>query len=129
MRALHLLLLFCAATAWAQSDVDAEIRQIQAQIAAIQQEQQTVYQQFQMVQTFRQDEQQAANPAVIENSPVYSMDTPPPNYDDMVREKAARRERIQQYSGELSTLMARYQSLEQQKQALMARLRELTQPQ
>ncbi len=128
MRALHLLLLFWAATAWAQSDVDPEVRQIQAQIAAIQQEQQTVYQQFQMVQTLRQDEQQAANPTVIENSPVYSMDTPPPNYDDMVREKAARRERIQQYSGDLSALMARYQSLEQQKQALMARLRELTQP-
>ncbi len=128
MRALHLLLLFWAATAWAQSDVDPEVRQIQAQIAAIQQEQQTVYQQFQMVQTLRQDEQQAANPTVIENSPVYSMDTPPPNYDDMVREKAARRERIQQYSSDLSALMARYQSLEQQKQALMARLRELTQP-
>ena len=128
MRALHLLLLFWAATACAQSDVDAEVRQIQAQIAAIQQEQQTVYQQFQMVQTLRQDEQQAANPTVIENSPVYSMDTPPPNYDDMVREKAARRERIQQYSSDLNTLMARYQSLEQQKQALMARLRELSQP-
>ena len=128
MRALHLLLLFWAATAWAQSDVDTEIRQIQAQIAAIQQEQQTVYQQFQMVQTLRRDEQQAANPTVIENSPVYSMDTPPPNYDDMVREKAARRERIQQYTSDLNTLMARYQSLEQQKQWLTARLRELIQP-
>ena len=128
MRALHLLLLLWAAAAWAQSDVDPEVRQIQAQIAAIQQEQQTVYQQFQMVQTLRQDEQQAANPTVIENSPVYSMDTPPPNYDDMVREKAARRERIQQYTSELNTLMARYQSLEQQKQSLTARLRELTQP-
>jgi hypothetical protein len=128
MRALHLLLLFWAATAWAQSDVDAEVRQIQAQIAAIQQEQQSVYQRFQMVQTLRQDEQQAANPTVIENSPVYSMDTPPPDYDDMVREKAARRERIQQYTSDLNTLMARYQSLEQQKQSLTARLRELTQP-
>ena len=128
MRALHLLLLLWAAAAWAQSDVDPEVRQIQAQIAAIQQEQQTVYQQFQMVQTLRQDEQQAANPTVIENSPVYSMDTPPPNYDDMVREKAARRERIQQYTSDLNTLMARYQSLEQQKQSLTARLRELTQP-
>jgi len=128
MRALHLLLLFWAATAWAQSDVDAEVRQIQAQIAAIQQEQQSVYQRFQMVQTLRQDEQQAANPTVIENSPVYSMDTPPPDYDDMVREKAARRERIQQYTSDLNTLMARYQSLEQQKQSLTARLRELIQP-
>ena len=128
MRALHLLLLFWAAAAWAQSDVDAEVRQIQAQIAAIQQEQQSVYQRFQMVQTLRQDEQQAANPTVIENSPVYSMDTLPPDYDDMVREKAARRERIQQYTSDLNTLMARYQSLEQQKQSLTARLRELTQP-
>jgi len=122
-----LILLFSSAVFAQQSDVDAEIRQLQAQISSIQQEQQSVYQQFQMLQSLRRDEQQAANPTVIENSPVYSSDNPPPNYDDIVRDKAARDARIRQYTGDLNTLWSRYQSLEQQKQPLIARLRELTQ--
>jgi len=110
-----------------QPEVDSEVRQLQAQLSAIQQEQQSVYQQFQMVNTLRRDELQAANPTVIENSPVYSMDNPPPNYDDMVRAKQARDERIRQYTSEVNTLYARYQELEQQKQQLLDRMRSLTQ--
>ena len=115
-----------ASVAFAQSEIDTEVRSIQAQIAAIQQEQQSVYQQFQMLQTFKRDEQLAANPLVIENSPVYSRDNAPPNYDDMVREKQARQDRIRQYGNDLNVLYDRYQALEQQKQALFARLRDLT---
>jgi hypothetical protein len=128
MRFLMIMFVLLASTAFAQQpEVDAEIRQLQAQIGAIQQEQQSVYQQFQMVNTLRRDELQAANPAVIENSPVYSSDNPPPNYDDMVRAKQARDERIRQYTSEVNTLFARYQDLEQQKQQLLARLRALAQ--
>jgi hypothetical protein len=128
MRFLVIMFALLASTAFAQQpEVDAEIRQLQAQIGAIQQEQQSVYQQFQMVNTLRRDELQAANPAVIENSPIYSSDNPPPNYDDMVRAKQARDERIRQYTGEVNTLFARYQDLEQQKQQLLARLRALLQ--
>lgn len=128
MRFLAIMFVLLASTAFAQQpEVDAEIRQLQAQIGAIQQEQQSVYQQFQMVNTLRRDELQAANPAVIENSPVYSSDNPPPNYDDVVRAKQARDERIRQYTSEVNTLFARYQDLEQQKQQLLARLRALVQ--
>jgi DNA repair exonuclease SbcCD ATPase subunit len=121
-----LILLFSSAVFAQQSDVDAEIRQLQAQISSIQQEQQSVYQQFQMTTALRNDELHAANPTVIENSPVYSSDNAPPNYDDMVRAKAARDERIRQYTGQVNTLYARYQELEQQKQQLVARLRDLS---
>jgi len=127
MRVLLFLIGLLASVAYAQPEVDAEIRQLQSQIYAVQQEQQSLYQQFQMLQSLRRDEQQAANPTVIENSPVYSSDNPPPNYDDIVRDKAARDARIRQYTGDLNTLWSRYQSLEQQKQPLIARLRELTQ--
>ena len=82
-----------------------------------------------MLQGLKQEEQAAANPQVIENSPVYAQDNPPPNYDDIVKEKAARRERIQQYNSNINALFARYQELEQQKQPLLARLRQLMQPQ
>jgi hypothetical protein len=128
MRLLAIMFVLLASTAFAQQpEVDAEIRQLQAQINAVQQEQQSVYQQFQMADTLRRDELQSANPAVIENSPVYSSDNPPPNYDDMVRAKQAREERIRQYTSEVNTLFARYQELEQQKQQLMARQRALVQ--
>lgn len=128
MRVLFLLVGLVASIACAQPEADAEIRQLQSQLFAIQQEQQSVFQQFQMLQSLRRDEQQAANPTVIENSPVYSSDNPPPNYDDIVRDKAARDQRIRQYTSDLNTLFARYQSLEEQKPPLLARLRELTQP-
>ena len=128
MRFLVIMFALLASTGFAQQpEVDAEIRQLQAQIGAIQQEQQSVYQQFQMVNTLRRDELQAANPAVIENPPIYSSDNPPPNYDDVVRAKQARDERIRLYTGEVNTLFARYQDLEQQKQQLLARLRALVQ--
>ena len=127
MRVLLFLIGLLASVAYAQPEVDAEIRQLQSQIFAVQQEQQSMFQQFQMLQSLRRDEQQAAHPTVIENSPIYSSDNPPPNYDDMVRDKAARDERIRQYTSDLNTLYSRYQSLEQQKQPLIARLRELTQ--
>ena len=128
MRFLSLIAFLLSPIAFAQQpDVDAEVRQLQAQIAAIQQEQQSVYQQFQMLQTLKRDELQAANPTVIENSPIYSQDNPPPNYDDLVRDKLAREERIRQYTSELNTMYARYQSLDQQKQPLLARLRALAQ--
>ena len=127
MRVLLFLIGLLASVTYAQPEVDAEIRQLQSQIYAVQQEQQSLYQQFQMLQSLRRDEQQAANPTVIENSPVYNSDNPPPNYDDIVRDKAARDARIRQYTGDLNTLWSRYQSLEQQKQPLIARLRELTQ--
>src|SRR3954469_8248460 len=115
MRVLLFLIGLLASVAYAQPAVDAEIRQLQSQIYAVQQEQQSVFQQFQMLQSLRRDEQQAANPTVIENSPVYSSDNPPPNYDDIVREKAARDERIRQYTSEVNAVYARHQALEREK--------------
>src|SRR4030095_13563058 len=122
MRVMFFLIGLLASVAYAQPEADTEIRQLQSQIFAVQQEQQSLFQQFQMLQSLRRDEQQAANPTGIENSPVSSSANPPPNYDDMVRDKAARDGRIRQYTSELNTLYARYQSLEQQKQSLVARL-------
>ena len=93
----------------------------------IQQEQQAVFQQFQMLQELRRSERQAANPEVIHNSPVYSSDNPPPNYDDLVREKLAREERIDQYTTDLDNLFARYRVLEEQRKGVLDRLRQLSQ--
>src|SRR4051794_31585325 len=50
MRLLLFLIGLLASVACAQPEADAEIRQLQSQIFAIQQEQQTLFQQFQMLQ-------------------------------------------------------------------------------
>ena len=129
MKWMVLCLLLATGVALADPATDAETRQLQTQLAQIQQEQQAVFQQFQMLQELRRSERQAENPEVIHNSPVYSSDNPPPNYDDLVREKLAREERIDQYTTDLDNLFARYRVLEEQRKGVLERLRQLSQPQ
>src|SRR5207344_518520 len=69
----------------ADAEVDAEVRQLQASIAALQQEQQSLYQQFQMTQELRRTETQDLNPGVIQNSPVYDIYSPATSYEDQER--------------------------------------------
>lgn len=107
---------------------DAEILRIQAQLQRIQQDQQSTYQQFQMIQELRRAEMDAANPQVVQNPPIYPDGGQPPNYDDVVREKAERERRINQYTGQLDELYARYGEMDAQKKSLQQRLNELTQP-
>jgi cell division protein FtsB len=110
------------------AEVDAEIRQLQASIAALQQEQQSLYQQFQMTQELRRTETQDLNPGVVQNSPVYDMNSPQTNYEDQERAKRERLDRIQKYTQDLNSMYARYRALEDQKTALRARIDELMQP-
>jgi hypothetical protein len=112
----------------ADAEVDAEIRQLQASIAALQQEQQSLYQQFQMTQELRRTETQDLNPGVIQNSPVYDIYSPATSYEDQERAKRERLDRIQKYTQDLNSMYARYRALEDQKTALRARIDELMQP-
>ncbi|OGS87742.1 MAG: hypothetical protein A2061_02405 [Gallionellales bacterium GWA2_59_43] len=54
-----------------------------------------------------------------------SINTPPPNYDDVMREQLEREQRIQQYSDELKNLSERYLELEEERRALLEQIREL----
>ena len=119
--------LILSSMACADAQTEAEIQRVQIELQRIQQEQQSLYQQFQMIQELRRTELQMENPPVVQNSPDYNMDNPPPNYDDVVREKAKREERIKQYTYDLNRNYARYQELEDQKRVLQNRLSELTQ--
>jgi hypothetical protein len=123
MAALALLLSGLAA---ADPATDAEIKLIQSQLNLLQQEQQSVYQQFQMIQELRRSEIEAQYPQVIQNSPQYEMGSPP-NYDDVVRQKAEREYRIKQYTEELNGLYARYREIEDQKRTLLEQLNSLAQ--
>jgi predicted nucleic acid-binding Zn-ribbon protein len=123
---LAVLALLLSGLGFADPQTDAEIQRLESQLQRVQQEQQSLYQQFQMVQELRRTEVQAENPQVIQNSTDYSMANPPPNYDDLVREKTRREDRIKQYTEELNRVYARYSELEAQRKLLLDRLNELT---
>jgi hypothetical protein len=121
LRWLPLALALLGAPAGAAS-IDDEIRRVQAALTHIAQEQQSLYQQFQMVQELRRSD-------VAQMQPLQSYTPPatPPNYDDVQREQEARTERIQQYQDELDRLYARYRELEEQKKPLLEELSALAQ--
>ena len=119
--------LLLSGFALADPTADAEIRRLESHLSLLQQEQQSVYQQFQMIQELRRAEIEAQYPQVIQNSPDYAMGNPPPNYDDVVRQKAEREYRIKEYTGDLNRLYARYREIEGQRKALLERLNQLLQ--
>ena len=111
--ALALLLLSGSGSIFAAEDLKA----LQEQLALINQEQQAVYQQFQMIQQLRRSNAEPVLPPIGGG--------PPGNYDVMVASKRAQAERDEAYARELRDLYQRHQDLERDKQPILQRLREL----
>jgi hypothetical protein len=105
--------------------VDPRIAQLEMALSHVSQEQQSVYQQFQMLQDLRRSEIQDITPLVAQDMGGVK-DMPPISYDDSVRIQRERKERFQQHSRELDRLYARYSELGEQKKAILEQLRELT---
>ncbi|RPI44798.1 MAG: hypothetical protein EHM59_11885 [Betaproteobacteria bacterium] len=130
---LALVLLLAAAPALAQADAplqeqdaaraerEAQIRGIEAEISRVSVEQQSVYQQFQMVQEMRRNErQELLNPVQV-----YTPPASPQNYDDVVLDRQAREYRLRDYAIQMDRLYARYRELEEQKRRLLDQLSDL----
>jgi len=101
----------------ARAEAQARVRSLESQISRINAEQQSVYQQFQMVQEMRRNEWQETNAPQVFTPP-----STPPNYDDVQRDKQARDQRLQSYTNQMNQLYARYRELDQQKQQLLEEL-------
>ncbi|SFN43697.1 hypothetical protein [Nitrosospira briensis] len=113
---------------------DPEITRLETVLNHVNQEQQAVYQQFEMTQELRRNEIQESYPqtiqapsTIVQGSYVVGglKDNPPPSYDDNVRLLRERQERIQQYTEDLNRLYARYAELGEQKKVLLDQLMEL----
>lgn len=126
-RWLAVVALAWCSLVFADAQTDAQIRSVEAQLQRVQQEQQSLFQQFQMIQELRRTEMQAENPSVVQNYTPLDTDNPPPNYDDVVREKKQREGRIKKYTDDLNRMYARYRELDEQKQSLLKELDALTQ--
>ncbi|PTQ79647.1 hypothetical protein C8R21_12411 [Nitrosospira multiformis] len=134
---LALLLLFSGVTGpvYAQTapssstKPDPRMAELEMALNHLSQEQQAVYQQFQMIQELRRNEIQDSQPLAVQGYLTMGgvKDAPPASYDDNVRLQRERTERIQQYTRDLNQLYARYAELGNQKRALLDQLTELAQ--
>jgi len=104
--------------------VDPRITQLEMALNHVSQEQQSVYQQFQMLQELRRNEMQDANMLVTQGMGGVK-DMPPISYDDSIQLQRERKERFQQQSRDLDRLYARYAELGEQKKVILDQLREL----
>jgi hypothetical protein len=104
--------------------VDPRVTQLEMALNHVSQEQQSVYQQFQMLQELRRNETQDANMLVTQDMGGVK-DMPPISYDDSIRLQRERKERFQQQSRDLDRLYARYAELGEQKKVILDQLREL----
>ena len=111
---------------------DPRVIQLEITLNQLNQAQQSVYQQFQMVQELRRNETQIDPPQAVLNTSEapYSMgganSNPSLNYDENVRLQRERQERLRQYTRDLNDLYSRYSELEEQKRAVLGQLMELT---
>lgn len=122
-RTLLFLLLFASGTALAVTDAQGKLNQIEAVLNGVRQEQQSVYQNYQMTKEMRLMVVQEGS----QNLYVMDINTPPPNYDDVMRTQLEREQRIQQYTDDLKRLSVRYLELEDQRKALLDQVNELAQ--
>jgi chromosome segregation ATPase len=113
---------FLAGMAWAADGVQQQVRAVEAALARITQEQQSIYQQFQMAQELRRNAERQMQPL-----PLYGLPTSSPNYDDVKRDEAARAQRVKDLQNEVDRLYARYRELEEQKKPLLEQLSALAQ--
>jgi hypothetical protein len=93
-------------------------------LSHVSQEQQSVYQQFLMLQELRRNEIQDSNPLLIQGMGGVK-DMPPISYDESIRLQQERKERFNQHSRDLDRLYARYSDLGEQKKAILEQLREI----
>lgn len=94
-----------------------DAKALQEALSNINQEQQAVYQQFQMIQQLRRSNAEPVIPPIGGG--------PPGSYDDMVASKRAQMDRDEAYERELRELYQRHQDLEREKQPILERLRQL----
>lgn len=119
-----MLLLQAVHAAGGDAERDAQLQRMERAISRIQQEQQSTYQEFGMVQELRRSLMQQNTPppppAVIGVDDL-------PSYDEQARQHKRVEEQLQRYTVELEGLYARYRELEAQKRSLLDRMRELSQ--
>jgi hypothetical protein len=122
LRWLLLAFALIAAPVSPAESVQQQMRQVELALGRISQEQQGLYQQFQMVQELRRNEDRQLLPMQT-----YTLPGTPRNYEDVKREDETRALRLREFQSELDRLYTRYRELEDQKKPLLDTLSALAQ--
>lgn len=128
MRYLILLLSFIVSmTVWAESTEtrEVEIRQLEKTMARVSQESQATYQQFLVIQELRRNEMQESPDVIPQNLSGKSI--PIPSYDDLLRRRQEKNERMEKYAADLDRLYTRYRELEREREAIFEKIKSLEQ--
>ncbi|PXW88375.1 hypothetical protein C8R34_10758 [Nitrosomonas sp. Nm84] len=129
MRYLIILLLFIVSMAVLAESLsepavtkDAEISQLEKNMARISQESQATYQQFLMTQELRRNEmlEPATPPPNLTGESV-----PIPSYEDLMKRKQEKNDRMEQYTTDLDRLYTRYRELESEREAIFEKIKNL----
>ncbi len=121
------LLLTASGVALPDPNPPANLNQLKAELRSVQQEQQSAYQNYQMTKELRRNEVQEGSPPMAQHPYGTDIDTPPPNYEDVLRAQQEREERIRQYTSDLGQLSASFMELEKKKKLLIRQILELEQ--
>lgn len=119
--AAFFLLAIFAPAAFAQPGNESEMRRLTALLDGIRQEQQSVYQQFQMTETLQRSELRdlGAVPGIE------VQEGSPPSYDDAQRAKRDRQNRLNYYADEMRRLSGRYRELANESASVVEQMRTL----
>ena len=118
--AFFLLAVFSGA-ALAQSSNESQMRRLTALLDGIRQEQQSVYQQFQMTETLQRSELRD-----IGTVPgIEVQEGSPSSYDDAQRAKRDRQDRLNYYADEMRRLSGRYRELANESASVVEQMRAL----
>ena len=98
-----------------------ELKSLQDALNIVNQEQQAIFQQFQMIQELRRRDAEAARPSAIGQL------GPPGNYEDVIAARKAYAERDEHYARQLDDLYARHRDLDRQRRAIMESMQRLRQ--
>ncbi|TXI24797.1 MAG: hypothetical protein E6Q61_03935 [Nitrosomonas sp.] len=104
--------------------IEAQIQDLEASLLRTTQHQQSVFQQFQMLQEIRRFEVAQDSFTTLSQSPQAggTLNSPIVDYDDAVRAKQDRQRKLQQYTLDLETLYQRFQELESEKRMIMEQI-------
>ncbi|SER00369.1 hypothetical protein SAMN05421690_100577 [Nitrosomonas sp. Nm51] len=106
-----------------RTENELQISELERALMRVQQDAQATHQQFLMIQELRRNEMLGAPLAEFPDATVESV--PIPKYEEMVRQKQNRKDRIEQYTADLDRLYARFRSLEDERQLLMEQINQL----
>lgn len=124
---LALLFICLIGAAGAFADPDPRREALESALTRVQQEQQSVYQQFQMSQELRRIELQDAPTAITPGYPLMGADSARTlDYEQNQRIQREKQERLQAYERQLGLSYSRFLELENRKQEILQQIVELS---